>query len=163
MKIGVDKVMNEVIIENADFDIDIGMTLKLFEESGLEKDAIIERAYKAGQYKNIDPKSLVPTAISTSTSDPSNSTPLTKPESVGYTRREFNMDGRNFVNNEGHLELPFIFPISNDDTDLVFTVAERCLKSETQVVVVNELSFHRDVKYLLMVVFLLGELPGCVV
>ena len=31
MKIGVDKVMNEVIVQNADFDVDIGMTLKLYE------------------------------------------------------------------------------------------------------------------------------------
>ena len=65
MKIGVDKVMNEVIVQNADFDVDIGMTLKLFEESGLEKDAVIESAYKAGQYKNINPKSLILTVLST--------------------------------------------------------------------------------------------------
>ena len=144
MKIGVDKVMNEVIVQNADFDVDIGMTLKLFEESGLEKDAVIESAYKAGQYKNINPKSLIPTVLPTTTTtiEPSNSSSLTKPETMGYTRREFNMDGHNFVDSEGHLELPFIFPISSDDTDIVFSIAERCLKSETQVF--NENSYSNS-------------------
>lgn len=109
------------------------MILKCFEESGSEVDPDIEQAYKSGKYKSVNPKSLIPTVVVNNPISPSPTLPSGTNEVIGCVRREYNTDGRKFLDGEGQLELPFVFPIANDGDDFVTAICERCLKSETQV------------------------------
>lgn len=109
------------------------MILKCYKDSGSEVDSDIEQAYKAGKYKSINPKSLIPTVVMNTPINSSPTAPSGTNEVVGCVRREYNMDGRRFLDDEGQLELPFVFPIINEGNDFITAICERCLKSETQV------------------------------
>lgn len=107
--------------------------LKCFEESGSEVDAEIEKMLKEGRYKSINSKSLIPSVVQNNSTNRSSTSTMGTNETVGGVHREYDMDGRKFTDDEGQLELPFVFPISNDSNDFISTLCEHCLKSETQV------------------------------
>lgn len=98
------------------------MILQCFQEEGTEVDREIVRAYYANQYIGVNYNELISSAA-----------PSRVKDTIGCVQTENSPTTTKELSDVGRPELPFLFPIHQEENPLIQMLCERCLKSETQV------------------------------